>query len=100
MGCGCGRKSKLPTARQGTRAIQQQERWTPVYYKNVSEEILRSRNPRLDMKPGDVVDLNPDWINHSIRSWLRTGSLVEVEAPAKPAAKKAPAKPRAKAKAA
>jgi hypothetical protein len=78
-----------------------QVRWTPVIYKNVSEETLRSRNPRLDMKPGDTVELNPDWINHSIRGWLRTGQLVEVEEMAKkPAAKKTAAKPRARAKAA
>jgi hypothetical protein len=80
-----------------------------VFYKNVSEQILRSRNPRLDMKPGDTVELNPDWINHSIRTWLRMGMIEVVEQPvakkaaAKPAAKpaaKTAAKPRAKAKAA
>lgn len=93
MGCGCGGgKKSLPTVAP--------ERWASLVdktYRNDSEEILESRNPRLEIKPGNTITLNSETINHSIRAWIRTGVLVLVpEAPEaaakKPAAKKSAAK--------
>ena len=70
MGCGCGKKSKLPTA--------QPERWASLVnrsYKNTTEETLSSRNPRFSLASGDSIVLTADTISHIVRGWIRSGAL-------------------------
>ena len=89
MGCGCGKKSALPTA--------QPQRWAALVdqtYRNATTESLSSRNPRFDLAPGDSITLTPETISHIVRGWIRTGALQVVpdpipeEKPSRVAAKK------------
>lgn len=68
-------------------------------YVNSTEGVLASRNPRLELAPGDTLLITPDMMSYSIRMWIRNGSLLLDQSEAsKPAAKKPAAKKPAAAK--
>lgn len=51
----------------------------PRVFRNETDETLRSRNPRFEVKPGESVLLDVATINHSARNWIRRGELVDVD---------------------
>jgi hypothetical protein len=76
MGCGCSKK-KLPSARRASVPVDEPVMVDPRSYKNTTDYVLRSRNPRFAVNPGELVQLDPNVINHVIRNWIRRGRLVE-----------------------
>lgn len=51
-------------------------------YKNSTDGVLASRNPRLNLQPGDTLMVTPEMMSYSIRMWIRNGSLLLDEAEA------------------
>lgn len=72
MGCGCGKKKRLP------KVAPAAARWEQVVgkpYVNSTDKVLQSRNPRFEVKPGDKIELTSAMINGSVRTWIRSGLL-------------------------
>lgn len=68
-------------------------------YVNSTDGVLSSRNPRLELQPGEALLVTPEMMSYSIRMWIRSGALlleqadatktaVEPDVAKKPAAKK------------
>lgn len=72
MGCGCGKKRSLPKA-PAAPALPLDVVGT---YRNVTDGALYSRNPRFHVDPGETIELDLATASHTVRWWIRRGSLV------------------------
>lgn len=105
MGCNCGKK--LPKAPRQAKPYAPPPPEETTIYRNDSAEAVVSRNPRLNIQPGETIELTSvERHSYVVKMAIRSGELVPAEEPveepapaAKTAAPKTAAPKGAKAKA-